>query len=384
MTAVGADLEELRKRRRRTWLGLMSGTSCDGIDVAAVTLEESGDEARVVDVVGKVVPFSPARSAELKRSLAGSPSAEEACRWDARLGEWFAEAAYAWLAEHPADAIALSGHTFAHLPGEVPVSTLQVGNPAIVARRTGLPVVAAFRAGDVARGGEGAPLVPVGDRVLFGRPDDNVAVLNLGGISNLTWLPRAGGAPRAADCGPCNLVLDHALSVLSGGESRWDEGGQRAALGRSHPELVAAWMQHSYFSGSVRSTGREVFGEAWVRSHEAELQQLGLCDALATLVEWIARAVAARLTSLGQGQPIGGLLVGGGGAYNDALMNALGRCIPASVEKLDRARHRVGVDLREAAAFAILGNETLMGRPGSFAETTGCREPGPIGGWWFP
>lgn len=379
-----AGLEALRAARVRTWLGLMSGTSCDGIDVAAVTLQETATGSRVLEVVGRVVPFSTLHSSELRRSLALPPSAEDACRWDTRLGEWFADAAGAWSSEHSVDAIALSGHTFAHLPGETPRSTLQVGNPAIVARRTGLPVVSAFRAGDIARGGEGAPLVPVGDRALFGRVEESVAVLNLGGISNLTWLPRAGGEPRAADCGPCNLVLDHAIASLTDGDHPIDDGGALALRGRPDLDRVDAWMRHPYFAGSVRSTGREQFGEAWVRAHEDELRSLGLSDGLATLVEWVARCVGDRLGRLAGGEPVACVLVGGGGAHHQGLMAALARRLPSKVEKLEGGRHLVSADLREAAAFAVLANETLMGRPGSFPGTTGCAVPGPIGGWWFP
>lgn len=385
-----ASLVSLRARRRRTWLGLMSGTSCDGIDAALVTIEETDTLPRVLDVTGRVFPFADGFGEELRTDLAGSLSVERAARWDARLAEQFAEAAHAALREVSADAIAMSGHTFAHLPNATPPTTLQLGNPAVVARRTGLPTVAGFRASDIARGGEGAPLVPAGDRILFGEAERNVVVLNVGGISNATWLPRGFEAPAAADCGPGNLVLDRAYRLLASTPGRgYDVDGRLASTGRPHAACVERWLDHPFLTTSDagewrRSTGREEFGEPWVDDRIESLRELGPADALATLVDWIARCIQRSLIRLGACLGTAGaspdrLLVGGGGAHHLALVRAIAEHTGAKVEPLDSTQHTVGADLREAAAFALLGNEWLMGRPGSFPNTTGCADPGPLG-----
>ncbi|MCA8959748.1 MAG: anhydro-N-acetylmuramic acid kinase [Planctomycetes bacterium] len=375
----------LRARRTVRWLGLMSGTSCDGIDSAIVDLSECDDGIPMAKLIaGEVRPFATSFSAELSRDLDGRGSArttaESAARWDRRLGEAFASAAQEAMAKHgPVDAIALSGHTFAHHP-EVG-ATLQVGSPSIVAAATETPVVGAFRTSDVAHGGEGAPLVPAGDRVWFASDDGPVAVLNLGGIGNLTWLPDRRGMPSARDTGPSNLVLDLVVREATG--EPFDQDGRRARTGEPHGAWIDRWNEHPFFSSSRRTTGREEFGRGWVEAHRAELETLSLEDRLATLAGWVASNV---VRVLGEWIAPGDarLLVGGGGARNEAILAALLAHGIEQLEVLDRERHGVGGDLREAAAFAVLGHEFLHQRPAAFPTTTGCRAPGPIGALWIP
>lgn len=377
-------LYELRDRTTRTWLGLMSGTSCDGIDAAKVVLEEQQGSPSVRQVSGRVFPFSEGFSSDLREALSDGMSVEAATAWDARLGAEFATVAAAFCAEHAdIDAIALSGHTFSHLPHRTPSATLQLGNPACVAEACARPVVGGFRASDVARGGEGAPLVPVGDRVLFGDPERDVVVINLGGIANLTWLPR-GGQPRAADSGPCNLVLNSTMRLLSGGSASIDRDGECALGGVADRDRVDDWLQDPFFLGEWRSTGREQFGEAWVDEHSPELLGLGMANAMATLVEWIAHSIALCLDRIAEGARPDRVLLAGGGCHNRALSEAIAArfLVPVSIVSSDV--HGVSADLREAAAFAILGNEWLMGRPGSYPTTTGCQRSGPLGALWLP
>lgn len=371
---------------RAHWLGLMSGTSCDGIDVARVALEETAaGTVRMHECTGFTRPFPDDVARQLRACLVRDDPVSQAARWDRWLGDLFAEAALEGVQTlGRVDLVALSGHTFSHLPEAVPPTTLQLGNPAVVAERLGLPVVAGFRATDVARGGEGAPLVPAADRILFADPHHEVWVLNLGGIANLTRLPAGGGNPRAADCGPSNLLLDACVRQATDGAEPWDQDGVRAAAGCVHEDRLAAWLHHPFFLQGRRSTGRESFGESWLIDHASELRGLSLSDTLATLVHWIACSVERCAVRLGAAGPPARLLVGGGGAHNRALMAALGarlRCVP---QVLARDRHGVDADLREAAAFAILGHEFWMGRAGSFPETTGCRFAGVLGSLWWP
>lgn len=393
MATPAAALAALTERPALRWLGLMSGTSCDGVDAALVeVVERTGarpselPRARVLG--GNVVPFDHAFRAALLDALTTPASLADAAPWDTRLAERFAGAALEVAERYGgADAIALSGHTFVHLGRAATRATLQLGNPALVAERCRLPVVAGFRAADLAAGGEGAPLVPAGDRILFGDPERDVAVLNLGGIANITWLPRGGGEPRALDCGPCNLVLNEAIRVGSGGAIFYDPNGEVAARGRAHPKLTDRWLEHEFFRGDARSTGREEFGEAWIAEHAGDLEPLGLEDRLATLVLWIARAIGLAIERLAPRVPTETaprLLAGGGGAHHRSLVAAVARVSGLAPEVLSAERHGVSADLREAAAFALLGNEWIRGRAGSFPGTTGVRTAGAIGSLWLP
>ncbi len=370
----------LRRQRTVRWMGLMSGTSCDGIDVAVLDLQErSGELPRATFVHGGEYPFRASDSRRLIEALRRDPTVSSAAVWDAWLGEKFADTARRSIdRDGPVDAIVVSGHTFAHQPDQR--ATLQLGNPALVAVATGCPVVAGMRAADVARGGEGAPLVPAGDRILFARDDGPVAVVNLGGISNVTWLPDRRGWPAAADCGPSNLILNRIVHLATGGDESFDHDGARTAAGVVHEELIRGWMAHPFFGSARRSTGREEFGEEWVLEHHDELSALSLADRLATVADWIAECVSVQIHRFG-GAADTEVLVGGGGAFNLGVMNAIGRRFER-VEVLCEEDHGVSESLREAAAFAVLGHELLHRRAGSFPTTTGCRGPGPIGAWW--
>ncbi|MEM7167759.1 MAG: anhydro-N-acetylmuramic acid kinase [Planctomycetota bacterium] len=371
-----------------TWLGLMSGTSCDGIDAACVRLTETGDAVvpvRVTTVVGETLPFPSDVGERLRTAADGSLA--DAARWDRVLGESFAAAAlHATEQWGRPDGIAVSGHTFAHLPQGAASTTLQLGNAAIVAAQTAVPVVSGFRTADVAAGGEGAPLVPAGDRVLFAHLGARVAVVNVGGISNVTVIDGPSNPPRAADCGPGNLVLNEIARRFDVPEG-FDRDGVLAAQGTADRALVARWLQHSYFAGSTRSTGREQFGEAWVAEWWGALNDLGKVDALATAVAWVAAAIRGSVESLVATMAPAALdlcLIGGGGAHHEALVDALAAELSIEVAKLDAAKHGVAADFREAAAFAILGHERCAGRAGSFPTTTGCRVPTALGSVWLP
>ena len=370
-----------RREGRSHWLGLMSGTSCDGIDVARVAIEESAEQPKVVSVEGCTVPFERAFAHELRDRLSGTGSFAEAARADARLGDRFAEAALHALATWgPVDGIALSGHTYSHLPAEVPPTTLQLGSAFRVAERTGTPVLSAFRLADVARGGEGAPLVPAGDRVLFGSLAPRVAVINIGGISNVTWLEQ-GRDPSACDAGPGNLLLDKICRAADPEGPGFDVDGARAVEGA----VDEAWVEAHRVTLSARRTfGREEFGEEWWVTERRALERLELADQLATVCGWIAAEIAATIDRLGERTPPDRLLVGGGGARNRRLILELTARVGLPAEPLTATTHGVDLDLREAASFAILCHEWVYGRPSSFPTTTGARALPHLGAWSIP
>jgi anhydro-N-acetylmuramic acid kinase len=359
----------------------MSGTSADGIDAALVEWP-AGSEARPFRLVSHVEePFDAELQARIHRLAAGRVPAAEALRelaaLDVALGERFAAAARtaaerAGLPLARVDAIASHGQTVAHHP-ELH-ATLQLGDPSLIAERTGCTVVADFRTRDVAAGGEGAPLAPFFHWAALGDPAQARLVLNLGGIANVTWLPRGGRAEDviAFDVGPANALLDGVVATATQGAARFDRDGARARRGRVSESLLRELLADPFLARRPpKSTGRERYGlaeaEALAKRHADTID-----DLLATLVEFTAEAVArAARDHLAGGVPER-LLVGGGGARNPVVMQALARRMPGvAVEPMDRAG--VPAAAAEAMAFSLLGRNTLLGIPNHLPQCTGAR-----------
>jgi anhydro-N-acetylmuramic acid kinase len=385
---VGGDplarLLALREVRPRHVVGLISGTSADGIDAALVALDGAGETTRARLLDFRIRPFDAALRA---RILAlGDARADELLRVHYRLGEEFARAALdvmedARRAGIEVHLIGSHGQTARHHPRAAApdgrAATLQVGEPAVIAERTGLPVVADFRPRDVAAGGEGAPLVPLVDWLLFRRPGTTCACLNLGGIANVTVVTERLDRVRAFDLGPANMPLDLVVRAWTGGAEGFDRDGARAAAGRVDPGLVAELLRHPFLAlPPPKSTGREAFGDVFVepllRRHAGRE-----ADLLASLTRFVAESVG---TGLGRWvpEPIGEVLVSGGGARNRTLMAALAAVLaPVPVRSLQE----VGLDpdAKEAVAFAVLANETLFGRPGNVPGATGAAGPRVLG-----
>jgi len=217
--------------------------------------------------------------------------------------------------------------------------------------------------------------------VLFGQLADRVAVVNIGGISNVTWIEKDREL-QARDAGPGNLILDEVWRAATTGESQFDEGGRVALTGRVDRSMLRSFNDHPW--RDRRSFGREQFGRAWFEQFRDQLSRLTLKDRLATLCGWMAREIAETIAELGQGRPPQRLLVGGGGAHHQRLLQEIGLLVGISAEVLEESKHGVGADLREAAAFAILGHEWLYGRSGSFLGTTGATPGAGLGMWAFP
>jgi anhydro-N-acetylmuramic acid kinase len=379
-----ARLLALRSVSPRRVVGLISGTSADAIDVALVELEGAGETTRArlldfrtrafdVDLRSRILALKDAR-------------ADELLHVHYRLGEEFAQAALDVIADAGATGrevhlIGSHGQTARHHPRAAEsggrAETLQLAEPAVIAERTGLPVVADFRPRDVAAGGEGAPLVPLVDWLLFRRPGATRACLNLGGIANVTVVTERLETVRAFDLGPANMPLDLVVHAWTGGAETFDRDGARAGMGRVDPELVAELLRHPFLElPPPKSTGREAFGDVFVKpllpryaGREGDL--------LASLTRFVAEAVARGIRRWVR-EPIAELLVSGGGARNRTLMAALGAALaPVPVRSLDA----VGMDpdAKEAVAFAVLANETLFGRPGNLPGATGASGPRVLG-----
>lgn len=364
--------------------GLMSGTSLDGVDV--VLAELGGERERPAparSVAFRTEPYEAGFRDRLERACeAGTP--DEICDLNFELGDRFAEALLRTLEEAEVEAeevtaVGSHGQTVWHRPpgstgdGSRSGATLQIGEAAVVAERTGISVVADFRVRDVAAGGHGAPLTPYFDRLLLSTDGASRLVLNLGGMANLTALPRTSSAPDpvAFDTGPGVALMDTAVRILTDGRERFDAEGRRAAAGTVDREALEAWLEDPFFRSSPpRSTGRERFGpvrlRGWLRDHD----HLAPEDLLATLTELTARAVGESLTFVPF--EIDEVYLCGGGARNPELVGRIrDRLSPRPVRGLEELGW--SGDAREAAAFALLARQHLLGVPASVPWATGAR-----------
>lgn len=375
-------------------IGLMSGTSADGVDAALVDIGPPEERPSVRLLRFEAFPF-PAGLRERILALASAGSSEAVCHLHAYLGELFAEAALgvargAGVDPEAVDLIGSHGQTIQHLPepraeGARRIrSTLQIGAPAVIAERTGITTIADFRPRDMAAGGEGAPLTPLIHHLLFADARLGRAILNLGGIANLTLLP-AGCGPSAVagfDTGPGNVLLDEFVRATGLSEEGYDRGGRLAESGRVQPDLLEELLAHPFIRRPPpKSTGREAFGPAFVAGFRARLRALevGELDGLATLAAFTVAAVAEHLrrhASAGAG--IHELIVMGGGAENARLMRGLAEALP---ECRVRRAEALGYSVRavEAVTFAVLAYLTACGRAGNLPGVTGAAGPRVLG-----
>lgn len=367
-------------------VGLMTGTSADAVDAALVRFEGLGLESRHQLLAYRETTLEPALRREvLEVAGAASLPPERLMRLDAALGECYAAAVFELLAAAdvaPAriDAVGSHGQTVRHLPraregGQA--LTLQIGSAAILAERTGLTVVSDFRSRDTAAGGEGAPLVPLADWWLFRSPEESRALLNLGGMANVTHLPRGAGLDQvlAFDTGPGNAVLDALAAELSGGMIQCDEGGRIALTGTPDPALVESRLADPFFATAPpRSTGREAFGVPYAHAFLAAARSAGRsdADAMASAVELTAASAgdAIRKFLIPRGG-VDAVVASGGGVRNAALMRALERRV-APIRVTTSEAFGVDPSGKEALAFAFLAHQTLCGFAGNVPSATGA------------
>ncbi|GAB3501110.1 anhydro-N-acetylmuramic acid kinase [Curvibacter fontanus] len=353
------------------YIGLMSGTSLDGVDGVLADCSASG--ARVLQHVHR--PFPAELAAELL--VLNSPGDNELHRAALAanaLNHVYAQVVEALLkaANLPATAISAigaHGQTVRHRPGAYDGTgyTLQLNNPALLAELSGITVVADFRSRDVAAGGQGAPLVPAFHQALFGRSGQTVAVLNIGGIANLSVL--RDDAVLGWDCGPGNALLDAWCRQHTG--RPFDEQGRWAASGRVHAELLRVLLQEPYFAlPAPKSSGRDLFNPAWLLSQRAGFETLPAVDVQATLTELTARVCAADVLRHAAGTRR--LIVCGGGALNTHLMLRLQAHLSA-LEVMSSEQQGLPPLQVEAAAFAWLARKTLQRETGSLQSVTGAR-----------
>ena len=351
-------------------LGLMSGTSADGIDAALCEIHCDSAELRIELLAFECAPYAPELRERVLNACANRADAREIARLNVAIGRAFAAQAAAMFERHGrAELIGSHGQTVCHLPLES--VTLQIGEAAILAERTGVPVVSDFRQTDIAAGGEGAPLVPYADWVTLRHPTRDRVILNLGGIANLTILPAACDLSdvRAWDCGPGNMIIDALAGQFFG--APFDENGALAAQGTAH-EIE---LSDDYFARTPpKSCGREEFGAPFA----ARFAALKPHDALATATLLTARSVAdslRRFANLSEGYE---LIVSGGGARNATLMAMLRAQLPGASVRTS-AELGINGDAREAMAFALLAAQTWHRVPTSVPHATGASEARVLG-----
>jgi anhydro-N-acetylmuramic acid kinase len=359
----------------------MSGTSVDGIDVACADLELDSEELRLVYRGVLSMPFEDALRDRIVAALPpGKPGAGELCQLHADLGNAYADAfvaAAGELAAGQADLAVLHGQTFFHWVDDAgrALGTLQLGNSAEVAERTGLPVISDLRSRDLVAGGQAAPMVAMFDQLLLaGRPGPGAAV-NLGGIANLTVVDD-GRVLVAYDIGPAGALMDPAASWASGGSQHYDVGGAIAARGTVNPALLARLKAEQYYLlPPPRSTGRELFNASYLRAIlDGIAPEAAAEDVSATvtrlLVDLLARAAEHhRLTEL---------VLSGGGSSNPTTLSWLRAAVP-STRVLTTSELGIPVQAKEAVAFAVLGFLSWNGLPGSVTAATGARHPAILG-----
>jgi anhydro-N-acetylmuramic acid kinase len=415
-------------------LGLMSGTSLDGVDAALVEFDEAAyggrggavaagepgtpsgaagcreDEVAAGVVSGwalrafMTISYSPAQRESIHRVIVAGGAAE-LCRLHVELGEWLAAAALQLCAEagvppESVDLIGSHGQTVWHEPPAVGSgvagrgalagsrgSTLQLGCPATIAERTGIPVVSDFRARDMAAGGEGAPLVPWVDRELFSVPGRRRILLNIGGMANLTWLPARGdSAPLLAfDTGPGNALIDAAVALATGGAESYDRGGGWASSGQVDEGLLTELLAHPFFARTPpKSTGRELFGRPFVEDLAARIGTVGergWADIVATLTALTARSISGAIERwILPWHGVDEVVVTGGGLHNPVLLSLLTEQL-APIPLFRGEVLGVDPDAKEAVAFAVLARAHLLRVPANVPEVTGAAGPRVLGSY---
>ena len=384
------------------YAGLMSGTSLDGIDTAFANIAVlDADPARphfAIALRGTAyAPYPEALCDRLHRVRAGQPvPIGEVAALHYELGAVYADAVLQAASEAnirvaQIAALGLHGQTVWHAPpssGAPVPTTLQLGQPAVLAERLGCPVVSDFRARDMAAGGEGAPLVPFADYALLHSPTETRVALNLGGIANVAFLPAKGtlADTLAFDTGPGNLILDGLAAALIG--QPYDKDGARAASGRADPALLARLLSHPYFLlPPPKSTGAELFSPAYVADFLRQAAHLSPADTLATAtqlaVDSIAHALRAFLPRLPDR-----VIAGGGGTHNRALMDGLRHALLSiPVETHDTFPTNAGIipaGAKESLAFALLAAARMLGLPANIPAATGARGPRLLGAVTLP
>ena len=380
-------LKRLWEKETLRVIGLMSGTSADGMDAALVDISGFGLDTKVTTLGFVSVPYPENVRNEILRLASGKEGgSHDLCLFSFLLGQLSLEACLAvceqaGVPKESVDLVGSHGQTLWHIPkaedylGRPVRGTLQLGEASIICEGLGCPVVSDFRVRDLAAGGQGAPLVPYAEYLLYRQPDKTVGLQNIGGIGNLTVLPQ-GGAPEdtfAFDTGPGNMVMDQLMERFTDGKQRYDENGAMAAQGRWDESLLA-WMLEDPYLKKVppKSTGREYYGKEYVDKLLHRAWGMNPETILATACRFTAECIRAAIESFCPSKP-DYLVIGGGGSRNPTLLRDIRAVL--SIPVLLNEDLGYDSDAKEAVAFAVLANECVHGIPNNVPSVTGARHP---------
>ena len=382
-------IQEIQQKDEKLSIGLISGTSLDGVDAALVRIKKSGLETKVELIYFMTLPYPRGLKEKLLEiSTAGNGSVDDICRFNVVLGEIFADAVKvllnkAGVKSGEVDFIGSHGQTVHHLPKAEKLfnysitSTLQLGEPSIISRRTDILIVADFRPADMALGGQGAPMAPYLDFTLFRSLEKGRALLNIGGIANFTILEKDCSLNNviAFDTGPGNMVIDFLMNQLF--SRPFDENGEIASSGRISEQLLNFALKHPYFKKlPPKSTGREEFGAVFCEYLLTESERLSCSkkDIIATASELTVRSIMDALKNfVAPKVAIDEMIISGGGTENRYIMEGLGMAAETvSVKAIDE--YGIPSAAKEAIIFAVLANETICGNPSNVPSTTGAKE----------
>lgn len=381
-------LARLRRKKSKLIVGLISGTSVDGIDAALVKISGNGTSTRLRLIAYDTYSYPEGvREYVLENSLAGKGSVDVVCSLNILIAQFFADAVKkvarkADVSLREIDLIGSHGQTVHHLPdvkrlfGKHVRSTLQIGDPSSIAQLTGIPTVGDFRTADMAAGGQGAPLAPYLDYVVFRSKQKGRLLLNLGGIANMTMLPKNCSLDEviAFDTGPSNMVMDALMKRFYG--QTFDAGGRVAESGSVLPHVLKWMMKMQYFKKAPpKSTGRELFGARFVSEVLRRSRGKSKQDVIATATELTARTVYGQYTRFVRPKnKIDEVIASGGGVHNKTLMRAL-RSYFSPIPVLPAEDIGFSSDAKEAILFAVLANETISENPSNVPRATGAQKP---------
>lgn len=378
-------LLKLYKKNTLNVLGLMSGTSIDGLDVCLSEIKRISTDVKASIIHFSSYPYSKVFKSFLMGSLSGT--SKKICHANFEITRKWTEMIKVFLAENnlsmsDIDLIGSHGQTIWHIHGD---STLQIGEASVLAEEFKVPVVSDFRVRDVAAGGSGAPLVPYVDYLLFKDYRRMLLILNIGGIANFTIVPKDAKLVDdiyALDTGPGVALIDAAAFIATDGEMTFDRDGKLAKNGKIREDILNNLMKHPYIKSPMpKSTGREVFCDHFVEEmiKSYHLNKENLCDLVATLTRFTAEAIYSNYEQFfAEKYPLDEIIVSGGGANNPVIIQHLKESFSGvEISRVDD--YGINTDAKEAFAFAILAAHTIWGQAGNVPNVTGAKHPVVLG-----
>ncbi len=387
------ELLRLQNKNPKKVVGLMSGTSVDGIDACLAEISGNGVDTKIHVLAFDTYPYDGAtRTAILDACNPETGTVDKICQLNFYLGKLFAEAAKsiaarAGIAIADVDLIGSHGQTIYHLPNAQPFlcqegirSTLQIGEASVIAQETGVMTVADFRPRDMAAGGQGAPLVPYADFILFRSREKGRALQNIGGIANVTFIPKDCAIDDivAFDTGPGNMIIDRVTERITHYQYAFDKDGNIAAGGKVHDDLLKGLLGHPYLSKQPpKTTGREEFGRSFADKLYEDAARSGIkdVDILATVTAFTAYTIADSYNKwILSARQLSEVILSGGGSHNRTLVRFLAHYLGPSIALHSLDAFGIAPNARESVAFAILAHETISGNCNNVPSATGARE----------